>query len=81
AVLPVAAPVAPTAPAATPAPVATPAAPQSHTVVSGDTLSKIARKYYGSSGDWQQIAEANKAILPDPTKLKPGMVLTIPPKK
>jgi len=87
AVLPVAAPATPTAPvqtvapAATPAPVATPAAPQSHTVVSGDTLSKIARKYYGSSGDWQQIAEANKAILPDPTKLKPGMVLTIPPKK
>ena len=58
----------------------TPAAPQSHTVVSGDTLSRIARKYYGSSGDWQKIAEANKAILPDPTKLKPGMVLTIPPK-
>ncbi len=66
--------------AATPAPAAPPAAPQSHTVVSGDTLSRIARKYYGASGDWQKIAEANKAILPDPTKLKVGMVLTIPPK-
>lgn len=63
-----------------PAPGSTPAAPQSHTVVSGDTLSKIARKFYGNSGDWQRIAEANKAILPDPTKLKPGMVLTIPAK-
>lgn len=84
AALPVAVPTAPAQsvpPAATPTPTAAPAAPQSHTVVSGDTLSKIARKYYGSSGDWQQIAEANKAILPDPTKLKVGMVLTIPPKK
>jgi len=77
-VTPAAAPVAPVQTAATPAP--TPAQPQSHTVVSGDTLSKISRKYYGNSGDWQKIAEANKAILPDPTKLKPGMVLTIPPK-
>jgi len=73
----------PVAPAASPAPpvaAPTPSAPRSHTVVSGDTLSRIARKYYGSSADWQKIAEANKAILPDPTKLKPGMVLTIPPK-
>ena len=59
-------------------PVPTPSAPKSHTVVSGDTLSKISRKYYGNSGDWQKIAEANKAILPDPTKLKVGMVLTVP---
>ena len=66
--------------AASPVASPTPAAPQSHTVVSGDTLSRIARKYYGNSGDWQKIAEANKAILPDPTKLMPGMVLTIPPK-
>jgi nucleoid-associated protein YgaU len=76
AVVPASAPAQPVQPAAAPAP----SAIQSHTVVSGDTLSKIARKYYGSSGDWQQIAEANKAILPDPTKLKPGMVLSIPPK-
>ncbi len=64
--------------AAVPTPAPTPSAPQSHTVVSGDTLSKISRKYYGNSADWQKIAEANKAILPDPTKLKVGMVLTIP---
>jgi LysM repeat protein len=67
----------PTAPSAPPP---APAAPQSHTVVSGDTLSKISRKYYGNSADWQKIADANKAILPDPTKLKVGMVLTVPPK-
>lgn len=84
AVMPVAPPTAQTQPAVaqpagTPAPAA-PAAPQSHTVVSGDTLSKISRKYYGNSADWQKIADANKATLPDPKKLKPGMVLTIPPK-
>jgi LysM repeat protein len=73
------APVSAVAPAAAiPTPAPTPSAPKSHTVVSGDTLSKISRKYYGNSGDWQKIAEANKAILPDPTKLKLGMVLTIP---
>lgn len=88
AVLPVAAGAASAQPAptqssmamASPAASAAPSAPRSHTVVSGDTLSKISRKYYGKSGDWQKIAEANKTILPDPTKLKPGMVLTIPPK-
>ncbi len=76
AVVPVAAAVPVAAPAAAPAI----AAPRSHTVVSGDTLSRISRKCYGNSADWQKIAEANKAILPDPTKLKLGMVLTIPPK-
>ena len=82
--LPLSAP-APVAPASVAAPAAavltpvpTPSAPKSHIVVSGDTLSKISRKYYGNSGDWQKIAEANKAILPDPKKLKVGMVLTVP---
>lgn len=55
------------------------AGPRSHTVVSGDTLARIARKYYGNSGTWPKILEANKATLDDPTKLKPGMVLVLPP--
>jgi len=71
----------PVTPAAEPAPAAAPAAagPRSHTVVSGDTLARIARKYYGNSGNWPKILEANKATLDDPTKLKPGMVLVLPP--
>ena len=66
------------------APVAAPAAPAGETAVrtykveSGDTLAGIARKYYKNSGQWQKIAEANKATLSDPTKLKPGMILVIP---
>lgn len=69
-------PVTPAAEAAAP-PAA--ASPRSHTVVSGDTLARIARKYYGNSGTWPKILEANKATLEDPTKLKPGMVLVLPP--
>ncbi len=60
---------------ASPAPAA---AARTHTVVKGDTLAGIARKYYGKSAQWQKIAEANKDTLPDPTKLKLGMVLKIP---
>lgn len=79
--LPVAVAASPGVPSAVPAqPAAAPAEPTSYTVVSGDTLSKISRKHYGRSSDWQKIADANKETLPDPTKLKPGMVLTIPPK-
>jgi 5'-nucleotidase len=64
----------PTAAAATPVPTG----PRSHTVVSGDTLAKMARQYYGNAGQWPKIMEANKATLEDPTKLKIGMVLVIP---
>lgn len=67
----------PTAPA-TPVVAATPTGPRSHTVVSGDTLAKMARTYYGNSGQWPKIMEANKGTLEDPTKLKIGMVLVIP---
>lgn len=51
---------------------------RTYKVESGDTLAGIARKYYKNSGQWQKIAEANKATLSDPTKLKPGMILVIP---
>lgn len=64
-------PAAPTASAAD-APVRT------YQVASGDTLAGIARKYYKNSSQWPKIAEANKATLEDPTKLKVGMVLIIP---
>jgi len=65
-------------PAAEVAPPVTPTGPRSHTVVSGDTLAKMARQYYGNAGQWPKIMEANKETLEDPTKLKIGMVLVIP---
>lgn len=51
---------------------------QFHTVVSGDYLSKIAKKYYGDAMKYPVIFEANKPMLTDPDKIYPGQVLRIP---
>jgi nucleoid-associated protein YgaU len=51
---------------------------RTYTVAKGDTLAGIARKFYRNSSQWPKIAEANKDVLPDPTKLKVGMLLNIP---
>ncbi len=53
-------------------------APRTHTVVKGDTLSKIARQYYGNANRWQPIFDANRDILKDPDRIYPGQVLKIP---
>ena len=49
-----------------------------HKVVAGDSLSKIALKYYGKAGDYMKIFEANKDKLKDPDKIFPGQELIIP---
>lgn len=49
-----------------------------YTVKSGDTLSKIAAKYYGSAGKYHAIFEANKPMLSNPDKIYPGQSLRIP---
>lgn len=51
---------------------------QFHTVVKGDYLSKIAKKYYGDAMKYPVIFEANKPMLTDPDKIYPGQVLRIP---
>ncbi|MCM5662422.1 peptidoglycan-binding protein LysM [Galbibacter mesophilus] len=51
---------------------------QFHTVVSGDTLGKIAKKFYGNAMKYPVIFEANKPMLKDPDKIYPGQVLRIP---
>ena len=53
-------------------------AAQFHTVVSGDTLGKIAKTYYGNAMKYPVIFEANKPMLTDPDKIYPGQVLRIP---
>jgi nucleoid-associated protein YgaU len=52
---------------------------QFYTVVSGDTLSKIAKAYYGDAMKYPVIFEANKPMLTDPNKIYVGQVLRIPP--
>ena len=49
-----------------------------HTVVSGDTLSKIAKTFYGDAMKYPVIFEANKPMLSSPDKIYPGQVLRIP---
>ena len=49
-----------------------------YTVVKGDTLSKIAKQYYGNANKYQQIFEANKPMLKDANLIYPGQVLRIP---
>jgi nucleoid-associated protein YgaU len=52
---------------------------QFYTVRSGDSLSKIAKQYYGDAQKYPAIFEANKPMLSDPNKIYPGQVLRIPP--
>lgn len=52
-----------------------------HTVVRGDSLSKIAKAVYGDAMKYPVIFEANKPMLADPDKIYPGQVLRIPPIK
>ena len=50
-----------------------------YTVVSGDSLSKIAKEHYGDAMKYPVIFEANKPMLEHPDKIYPGQVLRIPP--
>ena len=52
-----------------------------YTVVSGDTLSKIAKAHYGDAMKYPVIFEANKPMLEHPDKIYPGQVLRIPPQE
>jgi nucleoid-associated protein YgaU len=60
--------------------VATPADESKYyTVVRGDTLSKIAKEFYGNANKYPVIFEANKPMLTHPDKIYPGQLLRIPP--
>lgn len=49
-----------------------------YTVVSGDSLSKIAKTHYGDMMKYPVIFEANKPMLKSPDLIYPGQVLRIP---
>ena len=51
---------------------------RTYTVVSGDSLSKIAKREYGDASKWKAIFEANRDKINDPDLIHPGQVLTIP---
>jgi NitT/TauT family transport system substrate-binding protein len=51
---------------------------QEYTVVSGDTLSSVALKYYGNQSKWQKVFEANKETMKNPNYIYIGQKLMIP---
>ena len=51
---------------------------QEYTVVSGDTLSHLAQRFYGDHYQWNKIYEANKSTMKNPNFLFIGQRLFIP---
>jgi nucleoid-associated protein YgaU len=54
---------------------------QTYTVQKGDTLSHVAKQFYGKANAWNRIFEANRDQLDNPDLIKPGQVLKIPPQE
>ena len=51
---------------------------RSYTVVKGDSLSKIAKHFYGDAQKWRKIYEANRDEIKNPDLIYPGQTFTIP---
>ena len=47
-------------------------------IQSGDTLSKIAQRFYGNASAYPKIFEANREVIEDPNKIYPGQKIRIP---
>lgn len=58
-------------------PLQAPAGSLTHTLVLGETLETLAKRYYGLETLWWRIADANPARHPD--DWQPGDVLVVPP--
>ena len=55
-----------------------PLAGQVYIVKAGDSLSKIAKHFYGDANMWKKIHAANRDAIPNPDLIHPGLKLTIP---
>lgn len=51
---------------------------KSYTVVKGDSLSKIAKRFYGDAQQWRKIYEANQDQIKNPDLIYPGQTFRIP---
>ena len=51
---------------------------EAYTVQSGDTLSRIAKRFYGDANLYPKIFEANRDQLSDPDKIRIGQALKLP---
>ena len=51
-----------------------------YTIASGDSLSKIAKKFYGNAMDYPKLFDANREVIKDADLIYPGQKIRIPPK-
>ncbi len=51
---------------------------ETYTVKSGDSLSKIAKHYYGDASQWKRIYDVNRETVTNPDLIHPGQKLYIP---
>jgi len=49
-----------------------------YVIKKGDTLSAIAKHYYGKANDYPRIFEANREVIKDPDLIFPGQKIRIP---
>jgi len=49
-----------------------------HIVRKRETLSDVARQYYGSPAKWQKIYNANRDVVTNPNAVRPGTKLVLP---
>ena len=59
-------------------PVTTGNTTDTYVVVSGDSLSKIAKRQYGDMNQWRRIYDANRDQIKDPDLIYPGQKLKLP---
>jgi nucleoid-associated protein YgaU len=53
-------------------------APETYVVKEGDTLYKLAKEFYGDTGAWKLIRDANKATVTTDGRIKAGQELKLP---
>lgn len=49
-----------------------------YVIQKGDTLSHIAKRYYGNANKWPTLFEANREVIQNPDKIFPGQKIRIP---
>jgi len=49
-----------------------------YTLREGETLYKLCQSKYGNGNLWKELAEFNKATIPNPTKMRAGMTVRLP---
>lgn len=52
--------------------------PSTYVVQEGDTLYKIALRFYGRVAAWRQIRDANKALISNDGRVRAGQTITLP---